>query len=147
MQRRAAMVRFGNNGGAVACPSRQTLGGRWHNGVPKIWSHHQGENLMRFAAAAFAAVFTSCAHAADAVKVTPPQQKVLASENGRFVFGQISEYRRDQYMLDTQTGRVWKIVLRKAKNSDGTDAPGDGFEVLEVVPYVDLEGKMSVGPR
>ena len=59
---------------------------------------------------------------ADAVKVTPPQQKLLSSENGRYVFGQISEFRRDQYMLDTKTGRLWSVAVRKSKNSDGTEA-------------------------
>ena len=34
----------------------------------------------------------------------------LSSATGRFVFGQISEFRRDQFMLDTQTGQLWQIV-------------------------------------
>lgn len=33
--------------------------------------------------------------------------------NGRFVFSQISDMRADQYLLDTQTGRVWVIVVGK----------------------------------
>jgi hypothetical protein len=44
------------------------------------------------------------------------KNKNLSSENGRFVFGQISEYRRDQYLLDTQTGRIWQIVADSSKN-------------------------------
>lgn len=102
---------------------------------------------MRHASFVFFAAFTLSANAADPVKVVPPQQKLLTTENGRFVFGQISEFRRDQYMLDTQSGRLWKIVLRKTKNPDGTDAPGDGFEVLDWVPYLDIDGKMSVIPK
>ena len=39
--------------------------------------------------------------------------EILSSENGRFIFGQIPEYRRDQYMLDTKTGRLWHIVVNK----------------------------------
>ena len=36
--------------------------------------------------------------------------QVLAASNGRYVFGQVSSFRRDQYLLDTQTGRLWQIV-------------------------------------
>ena len=35
---------------------------------------------------------------------------------GRFVFGQINEFSADQYLLDTQTGRVWRLV----DTADGT---------------------------
>lgn len=41
---------------------------------------------------------------------------VLSSTNGRYVFGQISEMARDQYMLDTKTGRLWQVVVDKDKN-------------------------------
>jgi len=34
-----------------------------------------------------------------------PQHKTLSSDNGRFVFGQISGSSKDQFMLDTATGR------------------------------------------
>lgn len=104
-------------------------------------------NLTRFAITVAAFAFSACASAADAVKVTPPQQKVLASSNGRYVFGQVSEYRRDQYMLDTQTGRLWQIVLRKGKNPDGSEAAGDGFSILDPVPYSDINGKLGVTPQ
>jgi hypothetical protein len=45
---------------------------------------------------------------------TPPQVKeaisgVLASSNARFVFGQVSDSSKDQFMLDTFTGRLWRI--------------------------------------
>lgn len=43
------------------------------------------------------------------------KNRSLSSENGRFVFGQISEYRRDQYLLDTQTGRIWQIIEDSSK--------------------------------
>jgi len=39
-----------------------------------------------------------------------PQQKIMSSANGRYVFSQVSEFARHQYMLDTQTGRLWQIV-------------------------------------
>lgn len=58
--------------------------------------------------------------------------KVLSAPGGRYVFGQISEFRRDQFMLDTQTGRLWKIVLQKSKRQDGTEME---FEMLDHIPY------------
>ncbi|MEZ4395947.1 MAG: hypothetical protein R3C71_03475 [Candidatus Krumholzibacteriia bacterium] len=46
---------------------------------------------------------------------TPPAtaSNILQSPGGRYVFGQVSEYRKDQYLLDTQTGRLWQIVVDK----------------------------------
>lgn len=35
-------------------------------------------------------------------------------------------------MLDTQTGRLWKIVLQKSKRQDGTEME---FEMLDHIPY------------
>lgn len=104
---------------------------------------------IRFAITIATLVFSACASAAEAVKVTPPQpqQKVLSSSNGRYVFGQISEYRRDQYMLDTQTGRLWQIVTRKGTNPDGSEASGEGFLILEPVAYSDINGKLDLVPR
>ena len=86
-------------------------------------------------------------HAAEPVSVIPPQNKTLSSENGRFVFGQISEMRRDQYMLDTRTGRLWKLAQIVSRNTDGTSAPGDGQVVLELIPYQDAKGTISADPR
>jgi len=37
-------------------------------------------------------------------------QQVLSCENGRYVFGQISDSSSDQFMLDTLTGRLWQIA-------------------------------------
>lgn len=36
---------------------------------------------------------------------------VLSSQGGRYVFGQISRMREDQFMLDTQTGQLWQMML------------------------------------
>lgn len=65
---------------------------------------------------------------------TPAKEsaKVLSSASGRFVFGQISEYRRDQYLLDTQTGRLWQIVQVNYKKDDGTDGT---YQKLDAVPF------------
>lgn len=38
-----------------------------------------------------------------------PRQEILSSGNGRFVFGQISDSSKDKFMLDTLSGRLWRI--------------------------------------
>ena len=53
---------------------------------------------------------------AEPVEVIPPQNKVLSSQGGRYVFGQIYQMRKDQYLLDTQTGRMWVMVADKDGN-------------------------------
>ena len=35
---------------------------------------------------------------------------LLASSNARFIFGQVSDSSKDQFMLDTVTGRLWRIA-------------------------------------
>lgn len=65
----------------------------------------------------------------------PPAGKVMSSTGGRYVFGQISDSGKDQFMLDTRTGRLWRI----AESSDvGTH--------LRPIPYRDEEGKVSPYP-
>ena len=66
-----------------------------------------------------------------------PRYEVLSSKNGRFVFGQISGSSKDQFMLDTLTGRLWRIAesgdvgiyLREVPYRTGKDTydpvPGD----------------------
>ncbi|MDU0111737.1 hypothetical protein RT723_01665 [Psychrosphaera aquimarina] len=76
------------------------------------------------------------AHANQPVEVIPPQHKVLGSENGRFVFGQVSSFRSDQYLLDTHTGRMWQIVENKDKQS-----------VLRPVPIKQLFGEEAYIPE
>ena len=51
----------------------------------------------------------------------------LSSQGGRFVFGQISDYRADQYMLDTQTGRLWQVV----QDADSTNRLREIFYVSD----------------
>ena len=64
------------------------------------------------------------------------QKHVLSSSGGRFVFGQISDSSKDQFMLDTQTGRLWRITER-----------GDVGLFLTNVPYSVSEGKYSPLPE
>lgn len=71
------------------------------------------------------------------VNLSIPQRGVLSSANGRFVYGQISNLRRDQYMLDTQTGRLWQIV--KEKGSENTVSKLlKGFTVRSLSRYTVL---------
>jgi hypothetical protein len=70
------------------------------------------------------------AMAAD-LKENPGEDKVLATPGGRFVFGQISAFRKDQYMLDTQTGRLWQMV-----------ADEKGRQALNSIPYETISGSV-----
>lgn len=65
-----------------------------------------------------------------------PQKQILSSPGGKFVFGQASDSNRDLYMLDTITGRLWKISER-----------GDIGIFLKNIPYCDSEGKCSSTPE
>ena len=65
-----------------------------------------------------------------------PKQQVLISQNGRFVFGQISGSSKDQFMLDTQTGRIWRIA-----------ESGEVGLFLRVVPYKTSDGEYSPVPE
>ena len=73
-----------------------------------------------------------CASAVQAQTSNKPA--VLGA--GRYVFGQINEYNADQYMLDTQTGRLWRLV-------DTADGSGS---VLEAVPYALPDGRSQTLP-
>lgn len=62
---------------------------------------------------------------------------VLSSSGGRYVFGQVSKARRDQFMLDTQTGRLWTMVcLKIGKESGQCDV-----ESLSPIGYQDNDGR------
>ncbi|NTV32731.1 MAG: hypothetical protein HGA50_05510 [Deltaproteobacteria bacterium] len=68
-------------------------------------------------------------------QVTMDKGKVLSAAGGRFVFGQISDSGKDQFMLDTQTGRLWRI--------------GESSDVgmhLRPIPYRREDGKYSPVP-
>lgn len=76
---------------------------------------------------------------------TPPGS-VLASSSGRFVFGQISMMARDQYMLDTQTGRLWQLMVTTPKKANGTPDKEKAYTALEPVPYSELDGRLVFQP-
>jgi hypothetical protein len=64
------------------------------------------------------------------------QHAVLSSTQGRFVFGQISDSGNDQFMLDTATGRLWRLTKRT-----------DIGVCLSSVPYRSAEGECSAFPE
>jgi len=68
-------------------------------------------------------------------QLRPSQNKILSSENGRFVFGQVSNSGKDQFMLDTATGRLWRI-----------SETGRIGIFLKSVPYLDEKGERSTLP-
>lgn len=94
--------------------------------------------------------FCGCAtslivNADDAVKVKTPQQKTLSSDSGRFVFGQISDFRSDQYMVDTKTGKIWNIQERELQGGDGK--PGATVRVLVPINYSSGFNNYSTDPN
>jgi hypothetical protein len=69
----------------------------------------------------------------------PPQESqkaVLSATHGRYVFGQISDSDQDQFMLDTATGRLWRLTKRS-----------DLGVCLSTVPYRSAEGECSPLPE
>jgi len=72
-----------------------------------------------------------------------PHKGSLRSDQGRFVFGQISDSTKDQFMLDTHTGRLWRIsetgriglflqtVPYKASDGSYTDLPASSLKPAE----------------
>ena len=64
-----------------------------------------------------------------------PQICVLSTSSGRYVFGQVSDSAKDKFMLDTQTGRLWKISEK-----------GTVGEYLKEIPYLVKKGTYSPLP-
>lgn len=62
--------------------------------------------------------------------------KVLQSPAGRFVFGQISEMRADQYLVDTKTGRLWVVVVS-----------AEGERKLSPIPIIQQNGLEAYIPE
>ena len=66
---------------------------------------------------------------------TEAQKSILSTPGGRFIFGQVSASGKDQFMLDTVTGRLWKISER-----------GDIGLFLTNIPYRTGDGKYAPTP-
>ena len=63
-------------------------------------------------------------------------QAVLSTAQGRFAFGQVSDSSEDKFMLDTFTGRLWRLGKRT-----------DIGICLTTVPYRSAEGECSPLPE
>jgi len=63
-------------------------------------------------------------------------QAVLSSAQGRFAFGQVSDSSDDKFMLDTLTGRLWRLGKRT-----------DIGLCLTTVPYRSEDGECSPLPE
>lgn len=73
------------------------------------------------------------------------KKDVLSQPGGRYVFGQISEARRDQFMLDTATGRVWQVTcMHTDEKQSGIDKCA--WTAFAPVPYVHGDNKYDVLP-
>ncbi len=44
------------------------------------------------------------------VQAQEAEPKVIASPGGRYAFGQVNSVRADQFLLDTETGKMWRIL-------------------------------------
>ena len=64
------------------------------------------------------------------------QQAVLSTAQGRFAFGQVSDSNEDKFMLDTFTGRLWKLSKRT-----------DIGLCLTAIPYRSENGEYSALPE
>jgi hypothetical protein len=85
-------------------------------------------SLIRFAAG-YAAALLPLSVIAQSPAIHPT---TLNSASGRYVFGQINHLARDQYMLDTQTGRLWQMTCIK---SDETDKSKCHLLALQAISY------------
>jgi len=63
-------------------------------------------------------------------------QVLLSTAQGRFAFGQVSESSEDKFMLDTVTGRLWRLNKRT-----------DIGLCLTVIPYRSKDGKCASLPE
>lgn len=52
--------------------------------------------------------------------ISSADQKHSGSRDGRFQVVQISEYRRDQFLIDTHTGTLWKSICGQKEGDDCT---------------------------
>jgi hypothetical protein len=85
---------------------------------------------------------TLCAATASAQAQAPSagHVNVLSATGGRYVFGQISDSRRDQYMLDTQTGRLWVQTCIASSKEDPKQCAQTG---LVPVSFTDGKGDLA----
>jgi hypothetical protein len=71
---------------------------------------------------------------------------VLSASGGRFVFGQVSAFRRDQFLLDTKTGMLWQIACAQTSKASQNQPAECTGTVLQSVPFDMGTGKLSITP-
>ena len=77
--------------------------------------------------------------AAATAQTPPPQNSVLNAAGGRYVFGQISELRRDPYLLDTLTGRLWVQICAVPHKDNPSQC---AVSALQPIAYSDSKGNL-----
>jgi len=65
---------------------------------------------------------------------TKPAFQELKNQGGRYVFGQVSEWREDKFLLDTQTGQLWRLVYDKNGLTLCPVAYDRGNDTLQLTP-------------
>lgn len=90
------------------------------------------------------ATIAVCFAVLAAAETTALPHGVLSAPGGRYVFGQISEYARHQYMLDTLTGRLWQVVCAKREEAGEKKCT---LNVLEPIPYLDEANNLIPAPQ
>ena len=85
----------------------------------------------------------SVAYGASSKTAIPIPSPTIGNAVGRFVLVQLSTARRDQYMVDTQTGRLWSIEEIK----DQSQFKDRVYTILSPVHYLSTDGKLYLEPQ
>jgi len=96
----------------------------------------KGDTMKRTIATIALCIFHTFAGAQTASHSFP----ALGVQGGRFVLGQLSDFQRDKFLLDTQTGRVWVMVCTDDKGAQCWR----GFQSMQ---FLDAKGEsVSISP-
>lgn len=72
----------------------------------------------------------------------------IVMQTGRFQITQLSDYRRDQYLVDTQTGRIWQnMCVEKADKECVQDAWIEKFVENNPASKARLDLTKKTAPR
>lgn len=58
--------------------------------------------------------------------------KNTRTEGGRFQLIQLSDFRRDQYMIDTQTGKIWVRSCLKFDNANPQNCISEAWTISKI---------------
>lgn len=108
-------------------------------------SADQGRNMnfTRRTVAACCMCIAGSLQCAQAQSDPLPPTQVLSSHGNRFVFGQLSRIRADQFMLDTTAGRLWRLVCSKEDEAGKTCT----VYALEPILYLGEKGYAAPVPQ